>query len=625
MSTQPFTVPGLNFMSSEDVPDDYGRWMIHGPQGSGKTTLAATIAECGKTLFVDMNGEKGIRSFKGAPFAGNITVVRPSSVTQLDDLYWRLAKGDHEFACVVLDSITGVQKMTMRFLLGHDESAVREIRKGVAPADMRTWGQALDVMVDTATYWYGLADGDRKKPMHVVMTAQTKIKEGDELTGGAVSLTPDVQKGALSIVLATPDYILYCVDDQTEALTAEGWKTYDQLRVGEEVYTLDHLTGEARWEPLIRVNVFEDIPQHLMLSIEGQGHSSLTTMDHRWPTVFKSTRKRDKVWKRRWVTSETLCSSDHFVTSGCDTSLLQEPLFEDSFVELMAWACTEGHFTSARSLTIGQSPSANPENCLDITEALRNYAGEEEPSLRPLRYSGRFGWKCDRKEMNYWRLNREASVPFLEWMDTREKVVSVDFYRSLTRNQLELFIQTSLKADGWKSSNSKVRDRFAQRSRRRAESFQIACIMAGYRTSISRTGSGMWEVGILTRPLVTPSQNAMEVVTHDGLVWCPTTPSGTWLARRNGTTYWTGNTDVEDNIDYLSDESQSPVTHVVRFGSHPGYRTKARVPYQLRGKIPSVLGRKGPTSLTQLSRVLGIGGVPPAPKAKTPGLAQPPI
>lgn len=293
MSTQPFTVPGLNFMSSEDVPDDYGRWMIHGPQGSGKTTLAATIAECGKTLFVDMNGEKGIRSFKGAPFAGNITVVRPSSVTQLDDLYWRLAKGDHDFACVVLDSITGVQKMTMRFLLGHDESAVREIRKGVAPADMRTWGQALDVMVDTATYWYGLADGDRKKPMHVVMTAQTKIKEGDELTGGAVSLTPDVQKGALSIVLATPDYILY--------------------------------------------------------------------------------------------------------------------------------------------------------------------------------------------------------------------------------------------------------------------------------------------------------------------------------------------TDVEDNIDYLSDESQSPVTHVVRFGSHPGYRTKARVPYQLRGKIPSVLGRKGPTSLTQLSRVLGIGGVPPAPKAKTPGLAQPPI
>ena len=39
MSAEPFEVAGLNFMSSEDVPDDYGRFMIHGPQGSGKTTL----------------------------------------------------------------------------------------------------------------------------------------------------------------------------------------------------------------------------------------------------------------------------------------------------------------------------------------------------------------------------------------------------------------------------------------------------------------------------------------------------------------------------------------------------------------------------------------------------------
>ena len=217
-----FNVKGLNLMSADEVPEDWGRWLIHGAQGSGKTTLAATIAECGPTLFVDMTGEKGIRSFKGAPHAKNITVARPTSVTQLDDLYWELAKGDHPFKAVVLDSLTGVQKMTMRFLQGHDETAVREIKKGTAPADMRTWGQALDVMVDTAMYWYGLADGNRSQPMHVVMTAQTKIKEGDELTGGANSLTPDVQKGALSITLATPDYIVFTdVEDNIESLSDE--------------------------------------------------------------------------------------------------------------------------------------------------------------------------------------------------------------------------------------------------------------------------------------------------------------------------------------------------------------------------------------------------------------------
>lgn len=197
---------GVPIAGVDDLPDDYGKWLIHGPQGSGKTTLAATIAELGPTLFIDLTGEKGVRSFKGAPHARNVTVIRPASVTAMDDIFWELNAGQHNYVAVVIDSLTALQKMTLRFLLGHDETAVREIKQGTAPADIRTWGQSLDVMTDTATFWYGLADADRSHPMHVVMTAQTKINEDEE---GNTRKTPDVQKGALSITLAAPDYIVY--------------------------------------------------------------------------------------------------------------------------------------------------------------------------------------------------------------------------------------------------------------------------------------------------------------------------------------------------------------------------------------------------------------------------------
>lgn len=212
MAAQTGSIAGVDLMGVDDLPEDYGRWLIHGPQGSGKTTLASTIAELGKTLFIDTTGEKGVRSFKGAPYAKNIVVARPTSVTAMDDIFWKLNNGDHDFTCVVIDSLTGVQKMTMRYLLGHSETAVREIKQGTAPADIRTWGQSLDVMVDTATFWFGLADGNRPKPMHVVMTAQTKVVE-DELAQ-ITTRTPDVQKGALSIVLASPDYILYTEEEE---------------------------------------------------------------------------------------------------------------------------------------------------------------------------------------------------------------------------------------------------------------------------------------------------------------------------------------------------------------------------------------------------------------------------
>jgi hypothetical protein len=219
-------IAGLDEMDVDELPDDFGRWLIHGPQGSGKTKLASTIAELGPCLFIDLIGEKGVRSFKGAPYADNITVVRPRTITKLDDVFWALNKGDarnksgEPYVSVVIDSLTALQKMAGRVLMGHDETAVREIRQGVAPATLQTWGQSLDIMTDTSTFWFGLADGDRPHPMHVVFTAQTLIAEEIQ-PGGAkeVRRMPDVQKGARSITLAAPDYIVYTdFEDNPDAL-----------------------------------------------------------------------------------------------------------------------------------------------------------------------------------------------------------------------------------------------------------------------------------------------------------------------------------------------------------------------------------------------------------------------
>jgi hypothetical protein len=205
--TQPMSLDALRTMGVADVPNDCGRWLIHGPQGSGKSALAATIAPLGPTLYIDLTGEKGIRSFQGAPGSENIRVVRPGSITDLDDVFWLLKSGNHPFKAVVVDSLSSVQKMAMRFIQGADETAVKEIRQGRAPATMQNWGQTLDIMIDTATFWYGLADAGASSPMHVVMTAQTKITESEDT--GTVTRVPDVQRGALTSVLATPDYVLY--------------------------------------------------------------------------------------------------------------------------------------------------------------------------------------------------------------------------------------------------------------------------------------------------------------------------------------------------------------------------------------------------------------------------------
>src|SRR3546814_9177469 len=117
------TIAGLTLYGAEDIGDDYGRFLLHGSQGSGKTFLGSTIAALGKTLLVDMRGERGSRSWLGTPWANNITVVRPKSIQQMDDIFYALDRGEGDFKAVVLDSLTGVQKMTMRFLRSEEHTS----------------------------------------------------------------------------------------------------------------------------------------------------------------------------------------------------------------------------------------------------------------------------------------------------------------------------------------------------------------------------------------------------------------------------------------------------------------------------------------------------------------------
>src|SRR3546814_1657696 len=75
-------------------------------------------------------------------------------------------------------------------------------------------------MSDIPTFWYSLADAERSKPMHVVLTAQTKVTE-DEVNN-QTTRTIDVQRGAQSITLASPDYVMFCeTEKRSEEHTSE--------------------------------------------------------------------------------------------------------------------------------------------------------------------------------------------------------------------------------------------------------------------------------------------------------------------------------------------------------------------------------------------------------------------
>lgn len=344
-------------------------------------------------------------------------------------------------------------------------------------------------------------------------------------------------------------YNVLCKDELTEALTRDGWRRYDQLSVGQEILTLNHETGMSEWQPIRRINVF-DSPGELVL-MEGNEFSSLSTDGHRWATTTR--------WgTRRWRTTATLNGEDRIPISAPGADLPVVATHSDALVEAVAWFYTEGTIVGRSGATIYQK--SGTRNCDRIRACLTSLLGPASERLQTTNSgSGEPMWRENPKSdkpLTEFRLNRWAGPVLLE--HAPDKVPTHEFLSSLTQAQLDLFLDVSMEAD------NRGPGLFSQKNHAMSEAFAFAAVLAGRAVSVKPqhqpTASGgydMLNVRLLRKNSVSPVAAARQRggafsitrVPHEGIVWCPTVQNSTWLARRKGSVYFTGNCGVIDEAD----------------------------------------------------------------------------
>lgn len=192
----------LKISKINDIGGDHARVLVHGVPGSGKTTLLGSMATAGPMLYLYFAGEEGIGSLRGIEGAENIDLVRVTNLTEITEITRMLVKGDHPYVTIGVDSVSALQQMWMDDLLKKGGFAVR---RSQATKDFDFWGTVKEGLEEFFTFWYGLADHGRAKPLHVVMTAQTEEREFN----GETKFVPFLQGKAWKTLLARADHIYY--------------------------------------------------------------------------------------------------------------------------------------------------------------------------------------------------------------------------------------------------------------------------------------------------------------------------------------------------------------------------------------------------------------------------------
>jgi len=196
LSTEPDLIERVrNKIIRADELDEFYHFLIYGRSGIGKTRLASTLPN---VLLIDVN-DKGTKSTRKST---NPHVYPVEYWQEINDVYWFLASGDHEFTSWALDTVTAMSSLCMKFILGDEAS--RDASKDPDMPRGPVYQKLTELMKTQITNY-------RNLPMTGVFTAQQQRRvmgEDDDL-GGELFTTPMVTPKVSEALESAVDVIGY--------------------------------------------------------------------------------------------------------------------------------------------------------------------------------------------------------------------------------------------------------------------------------------------------------------------------------------------------------------------------------------------------------------------------------
>jgi ribonucleoside-triphosphate reductase (formate) len=329
-----------------------------------------------------------------------------------------------------------------------------------------------------------------------------------------------------------------CVDENTEVLTPEGFKRYDEIFEGDSIYTWNK--GSLNIQKVKAVNVYDhDGDMH---SYKGRDYHQFVSPDHRILRKIHNGNTYELVKSKDAI---SLKSPIEFPVAMLNDDRPDYAL-TDEMIELAVFILTDGSIDkqNGKSTRIkwfkspkrwGNERFVELMDHFGISYSLRSKDGwkEKDQDLYPDSYS-----------VNCYTIPAESSGIILGLLENDSKESLPSWHTKLSRRQAQLFIET------WASLDGNIDEKAYDRMNLQCDNYVIAdqiqhiCFLSGKGSQIqSRTIGKNKNETIYVRPYtrLNKSASTKEVVRYKGKIWCPTTDDGVVVFRKEGRIFISGN------------------------------------------------------------------------------------
>lgn len=338
-----------------------------------------------------------------------------------------------------------------------------------------------------------------------------------------------------------------CVDEKTECLTSEGWKHHSDLRVGELAAHYDIDNDCLSWAPIELIARYDVVDEELV-HCQSNSIDMLMTDNHR--CVIRRRHRRTRKLQAPVIVQASQLKPSHLIPTTAKWDWAPDTHIATELAELLGWYVSDGCERSEKTaVDIYQSRSAKPQN-VDRIETLLKSVGANWSTYERIREETIMpgGGIAGPSQMVCFHIMGDVARKLRDMAPGKKLQPGCLLWSDDLINSL---------LDGLIAGDGHVRKDDGRRSFIQSDVHQAGLVQAlAIRAGLSAVMSPRASVGdyddtyavymndYQTRGLrgANGRENRISRVSYTGVVWCPKLPNGTWVARRNGRVFITGNT-----------------------------------------------------------------------------------
>lgn len=354
-----------------------------------------------------------------------------------------------------------------------------------------------------------------------------KLKPGGHALVFAGTRTQDLMTVSLRLagfeVRDVIEWLYFCLSDDTQALTRDGWKTYEELTKDDYVMQWDSETGEMTWVKPEAIHVFPYTGK--MLNFKSRATDQLVTPNHRMYVDAKKHSRNEYAGKYEVYEAKDLKRHWHKRLPLAGT-YEGEKQIGISRAKLLGWFLTDAWVHGdGKAVMFSQS---KPETLTKLREVL------DEADVTYSEYTKKPKKETHNTEHTFYVTGKDADWLLENYGDRRFNNELLD----LVIDERKALLEALIDGDGSRKENGLLI--FWSKDEDFRNFVRQLMFTMNMRTSVDNK-KGCVRGSSRFNNTELQYKHGIHEVDYSGDVWCVTVPKGAFVVKRNEHVFITGN------------------------------------------------------------------------------------